>query len=782
MKNLMKCAAILAATLLAFGFASCKTNSDDDSGTVSVTSIELNKTSTSIGVDETETLKATVKPDNATDKTVTWSSDKIAVATVDNGVVTAVSKGTATITAKAGDKTATCTVTVADIIDLSKIAEDTIIADGTIVTGTLGGSYKISIADGATVTLKNVTITSLAEDASFAGINCPGDATLVIEGTNTVESGNASDNYYPAIYIKEGKTLTIQGTGSLTATSYGYGAGIGGGNSNLNGGNIIINSGTIVAECKKMGAGIGAGGATCGDITINGGTITATGGRDKGAGIGGGAYPASNCGNIVIKDGTVTATGGGDSAGIGAGSCNEDCGNITISGGTIVVTGGAYAAGIGTGWAAKCGTITITDGVDVVTATKGEGSPCSIGKGKDGSNPSVCGKITIGGDEYPDGISKSPFTYDPDLPTYNVTVTSGTAIPSKAVPGIIVTIKASTPAEGKAFDKWTTTTTGVEFDDASASETTFEMPASNVAVTATYKDAPKIIDLSTLTADTVVANGFTITGTLANNVKISIADGATVTLKNAKIIGSDEESYKWAGLTCEGDATITLEGTNNVIGFYSGNPGIYVPKDKTLTIKGSGSLTADANGYAAGIGGGGGKTGSDSLDCGNITIEGGVITATGKYASAGIGGGPYKACGDITITGGTVTATGGGGMSTAAAGIGGGYGGSCGNISITGGTVTATGAASAAGIGCGKTCNNDYPAKCGTITITSGVTKVTATKGAGALCSIGKGYVGSYNAVCGKITIGGTVYWDGSDYQNGGDTKLTGDSYTYPES
>ena len=80
---------------------------------VAVTSIALNKTSLSLKEGESETLVATVSPDNATDKTVTWSSTNTSVATVDqSGRVTAIKEGTATITAKAGDKTATCAVTV----------------------------------------------------------------------------------------------------------------------------------------------------------------------------------------------------------------------------------------------------------------------------------------------------------------------------------------------------------------------------------------------------------------------------------------------------------------------------------------------------------------------------------------------------------------------------------------------------------------------------------------------------------------------------------------------
>ena len=83
---------------------------------VSVTSITLNKTSLSTETGKSETLTAIVLPDNATDKSVTWSSSNTSIATVDNnGKVTAKNAGSATITCTANDGSgvqATCAVTV----------------------------------------------------------------------------------------------------------------------------------------------------------------------------------------------------------------------------------------------------------------------------------------------------------------------------------------------------------------------------------------------------------------------------------------------------------------------------------------------------------------------------------------------------------------------------------------------------------------------------------------------------------------------------------------------
>ncbi len=80
--------------------------------TVAVESVTLNKTELTLEPSGTETLTATVAPENATDKTVTWTTSNASVATVVDGLVTAVEEGTAIIQASAGDKTAKCEVTV----------------------------------------------------------------------------------------------------------------------------------------------------------------------------------------------------------------------------------------------------------------------------------------------------------------------------------------------------------------------------------------------------------------------------------------------------------------------------------------------------------------------------------------------------------------------------------------------------------------------------------------------------------------------------------------------
>lgn len=279
-----------------------------------------------------------------------------------------------------------------------------------VLTGTGGADTHVTIADGATVTLKDVTINSIPDnnDHRWAGITCAGDAHINIAGTNTVKGGRC---LYAGIYVpgdkdnpSNNKTLTIDGAGTLNASSY-DGAGIGGGFSIASdriAGNIVINGGTINANSCN-GAGIGAGAESiCGNITINGGTVTAqnTAALGGSAGIGSGRSNtwSSRCGNISITGGTVEATTVGQSAAIGTGFGNIDnsCGNISITGGTVVAMAFFYeASAIGTGVLAEggtqtCGTITIGTGITSVIAVT-DYTPVGPSEG------SICGTVTIDG-------------------------------------------------------------------------------------------------------------------------------------------------------------------------------------------------------------------------------------------------------------------------------------------------------------------------------------------------------------------------------------------------
>ena len=349
------------------------------------------------------------------------------------------------------------------------------------------------------------------------------------------------------------------------------------------------------------------------------------------------------------------------------------------------------------------------------------------------------------------------------------TLTAGTSVVTLAIPTDVfidgaLTIEATVGDDTYAYTK----AEGAKFNPGTYYQSTVSM-------------AKAATDLSKLTADYTVKNGETLTGTLNGETqpyKITIADGATITLDGVTINGISSSDVKWAGITCLGDATIILkDGSKNTVkGFYEDYPGIQAGLvGKTLIIKGetkgTGSLDASPydggteHSYGAGIGGG------LDISCGDINIQGGVITVTGGYGAAGIGvgegyGEENVSCATITISGGNVTATGGYG----AAGIGGGYaynyGVTCGAITISGGTVTAAGGDNAAGIGSGES----YSGKtntCGDITVTADVTSVTATKGKNATNSIGAGKDGT----CGTITIGGKVYADG----------VTISPYTYPE-
>ena len=234
--------------------------------------------------------------------------------------------------------------------------------DGQMLTGNFGGDEGyITIADGATVTL-NIEYFSAPYQCDHAPIHCLGDAHIILaaDSDNRVQARSSSN--YPAVFVPEGKTLTISGTGELIA--YGqdaYAAGIGGGPGH-NCGNIVIAGGVITAYCGGNSAGIGSGsGSSCGNITISGG---------------------------AIKEARSQGAGSSFGAGIGSGFSGS-CGTITISGGQIGGSIGGHnydgavagqgAAGIGGGQVGSCGTITIGTGITFVRVTGPDGLYNRIG-------------------------------------------------------------------------------------------------------------------------------------------------------------------------------------------------------------------------------------------------------------------------------------------------------------------------------------------------------------------------------------------------------------------
>ena len=234
-------------------------------------------------------------------------------------------------------------------------------------------------------------------------------------------------------------------------------------------------------------------------------------------------------------------------------------------------------------------------------------------------------------------------------------------------------------------------------------------------------------------------DGDMLTGTLSNKYKISIAEGATVTLSSISIKGNDkdQDSCKWAGITCLGTATLRFTGTNSVKGFHSYYPGIQAgPEGTTLTLNGDGTLQA----YGGASGGAGIGSGLN-ITCGNITINAGSIDAHGGFHGAGIGAGQ-------------------------------GYNGTskCGNIAINGGMIQAFAGRDAAGIGCGYSYST-----CGTITIDEKVKSLKAVRGSDdedddCQC-IGKGS-SLKTCTCDSITIKGKLYSKGVNPNTGDDTFI----------
>ena len=208
-----------------------------ESPTVHVTDVTLNKSSTSIYVGGTGTLTATVLPVNADNKTVTWSSDDEEVATVNNGTITGVKEGTATITVTTEDGgfSATCEVSVvkqgfpingpyvvqfktnnsdaSSVLSAEALLGDEVVSTNTLIssitatekcykgkqglkfgTGSATGSFSANVYPGAQHEIKTITITS-SEWVSSSSVADTGKLILTVNGNQITDDITPGTDY-----------------------------------------------------------------------------------------------------------------------------------------------------------------------------------------------------------------------------------------------------------------------------------------------------------------------------------------------------------------------------------------------------------------------------------------------------------------------------------------------------------------------------------------------------------------------------------------------------------
>ena len=193
---------------------------------VAVTEVLLDKISVTMKVGDMLVLSATVQPENVSDKAITWSSSAPSVVKVENGKLTALAEGSATITAKCGEKSAFCTVTV----QKAEVPAERVTLDQTTLELTVNGTAKLT----AKVLPEETTVKTIqwsSSDETVAKVAADGTVTALKEGTTviTAKCGEKSaectvtvkaEAVVPASITLDQSTLSmaVGGTQKLTAS------------------------------------------------------------------------------------------------------------------------------------------------------------------------------------------------------------------------------------------------------------------------------------------------------------------------------------------------------------------------------------------------------------------------------------------------------------------------------------------------------------------------------------------------------------------------------------
>ncbi len=209
---------------------------------VPVEKLGLSDTVLTLGKGKTSVLKPTISPDNATDKTVTWSSSNESVAKVTDGKVTAVGVGAAVITAKAGEQTATCEVTV--VIEVEKISL----------------SNYLSLIVGETETLKatvspdnaaDKTVSWTSDDPKIATVDSTGKVTAVSEGTTYIRAAVGGKTAECTVSVSAKETTKLPETASESETGHTH---------------TYVTDAAVAATCTESGLGEGKHCTGCGEV------------------------------------------------------------------------------------------------------------------------------------------------------------------------------------------------------------------------------------------------------------------------------------------------------------------------------------------------------------------------------------------------------------------------------------------------------------------------------------------------------------------------------------
>lgn len=184
-----------------------------------VTGVSLSPAALALHPGENSSLTATIAPSNATNKNVTWSTNNSSVATVNGGTVSAVSAGTATITVTTedGSKTASCTVTVTDVVVSGVTLNKSSLTIARLGTETLT----------ATVAPSNATNKNINWSSSNAGVATVSNGTVtgVSAGTATITATSAADSTKKATCTVTVTPIAVTGV-SLNKNELSLGIGV----------------------------------------------------------------------------------------------------------------------------------------------------------------------------------------------------------------------------------------------------------------------------------------------------------------------------------------------------------------------------------------------------------------------------------------------------------------------------------------------------------------------------------------------------------------------------